>query len=104
MLLKRKGGGGANQNFPRKEWGGLEQKGGGGGLERFRILRGGLAKKRGVTFLRRGFIPWCLLLSSILDALVSRFSNFMGSNFNSHMLPTKKRSNARSSLICPLNI
>ena len=42
--------GGANQNFPHKE-GDWSKR---GGYERFRILRGGLAKKRGVTFLRGG--------------------------------------------------
>ena len=50
----KKEGGGANQNFPHKEgakdWGiGAKRW----GLERFRILKG-LAKKRGVTFLRDG--------------------------------------------------
>ena len=58
--------GGANQNFPHKEgakdWGiGAKRW----GLERFRILKG-LAKKRGVTFLREGLIPWCLLCYQVL--------------------------------------
>ena len=43
--------GGANQNFPHKQ-GGWSKRG--GGLERFCILKGGLAKKRGMTFLRGG--------------------------------------------------
>ena len=46
-FFKKEGGGGgrggANQNFPHKK--GDWSKG--GGLEQFRILRGGLVKKRG---------------------------------------------------------
>ena len=48
---------GSKQNFAHKE-GGWSKR---GGLKPFCILRGGLAKKRGVTFLWGGFIPWCPL-------------------------------------------
>ena len=45
-------------------------------------FEGGFGQKEGGDFFKEGFTSWCLLWSRILDALVSCFSNFMGSNFN----------------------